>query len=172
MGKRAGEFVALREVLDEVGTDAARVFFLLRRADSQLDFDLELAKRESTENPVFYVQYAHARIASILRQAEASGVRLATRPSLEGLGGAEVEICRSLLRYPEVVEGAAQTLEPHRIVFYLQDLAGAFHRYYNQHRVLTDDAVVTEARLALVEAVQIVLRSALDLVGASAPDQM
>jgi arginyl-tRNA synthetase len=141
MGKRAGEFVALEDVLAEVGVDAARVFFLLRRADSQLDFDLELATQQSTENPVYYVQYAHARIAC-------------------------------LLRYPEVVEGAAETLEPHRLVFFLLDLAGAFHRYYNQQRVLVDDAPTAEARLALVGAVRTVLRSALELLGVTAPDRM
>jgi arginyl-tRNA synthetase len=172
MGKRAGEFVALEDVLDEVGVDAARVFFLLRRADSQLDFDLELATQQSTENPVYYVQYAHARIASILRQAAASGTSLPATPRLDAVGEDAAEVLRCLLRYPEVVEGAAETLEPHRLVFFLLDLAGAFHRYYNQQRVLVDDPVVTEGRLALVVAVHTVLRSALDLVGVSAPDRM
>lgn len=172
MGKRAGEFVALEEVLDEVGVDAARVFFLLRRADSQLDFDLELATQQSTDNPVYYVQYAHARIASILRQADAAGVVLPPAPRLDAIGEAEAEVLRCLLRYPEVVEGAAESLEPHRLTFFLLDLAGAFHRYYNQQRVLGEDALVTEGRLALVVAVRTVLRSALDLIGVSAPDRM
>jgi arginyl-tRNA synthetase len=172
MGKRAGEFVALEDVLDEVGVDAARVFFLLRRADSQLDFDLELATQRSTENPVYYVQYAHARIASILRQAEAAGVSLPAAPRLDAIGQAEGEVLRCLVRYPEVVEGAAETLEPHRLIFFLLDLAGAFHRYYNQQRVLADDPLATEGRLALVVAVRTVLRNALDLVGVSAPDRM
>jgi len=172
MGKRAGEFVALADVLSEVGPDAARVFFLLRRADSQLDFDLELAAQQSTENPVYYVQYAHARIASILRQAASAGVSLPETARLDAIGDAEGEVLRCLVRYPEVVESAAETLEPHRLVFFLLDLAGAFHRYYNQQRVLVDDPLVTEGRLALVVAVQTVLRNALDLVGVSAPDRM
>jgi arginyl-tRNA synthetase len=172
MGKRAGEFVTLREVLDEVGADAARFFFLLRKADSQLDFDLELAKKQSTDNPVFYVQYAHARIASVFRQAAAAGVDDATVPDLTPIGEAEQEILRALARYPDVVEVAARQLEPHRLVFYLQELAGAFHRYYNQHRILTDDVPTTAARLALVRAVRTVLRSALDLVGVGMPERM
>jgi arginyl-tRNA synthetase len=172
MGKRAGEFVTLREVLDEVGADAARFFFLLRKADSQLDFDLELAKKQSSDNPVFYVQYAHARIASVFRQAAAAGVDGATAPDLTPIGEAEQEVLRALARYPDVVEVAARQLEPHRLVFYLQELAGAFHRYYNQHRILTDDVPTTAARLALVRAVRIVLRSALDLVGVGMPERM
>jgi arginyl-tRNA synthetase len=173
MGKRAGEFVTLREVLDEVGADAARFFFLLRKADSQLEFDLELAKKQSTDNPVFYVQYAHARIASVFRQAEAAGVPATDAPvDLTPIGEAEVEVLRALARYPDVVETAARNLEPHRLVFYLQELAGAFHRYYNQHRILTDDPATTTARLALVRAMRVVLRSALDLVGVSAPERM
>jgi arginyl-tRNA synthetase len=172
MGKRAGEFVTLREVLDEVGPDAARFFFLLRRADSQLDFDLELAKKHSTDNPVFYVQYAHARIASVFRQAEELGVDVAATADLDAIGEAEIEVLRALLRYPDVVETAARNLEPHRLVFYLQEVAGAFHRYYNQHRILTDDPALTRARLALLRGIQIVLRSALDLAGVSAPTRM
>jgi arginyl-tRNA synthetase len=172
MGKRAGEFVTLREVIDEVGVDAARFFFLLRKADSQLEFDLELAKKQSADNPVFYVQYAHARIASVLRQAAAAGIDEPGDPDLTPIGEAEVEVLRALARYPDVVETAARHLEPHRMVFYLQELAGSFHRYYNQHRILTDDPATTQARLALVCAVRLVLRSALDVVGVAAPDRM
>jgi arginyl-tRNA synthetase len=172
MGKRAGEFVTLRDVLDEVGVDAARFFFLLRKADSPLDFDLELAKKQHTDNPVFYVQYAHARIASVLRQAAAAGVLLAERPSLEALGAPEVETIRVLAGWPEVVDTAARHLEPHRIVFYMLELAAAFHRYYNQYRIITDDAAVTQARLALVRGIQQVLRSALGLAGVTAPERM
>jgi arginyl-tRNA synthetase len=172
MGKRAGEFVTLDEVLDEVGADAARFFFLLRKADSQLDFDLDLAKKQSADNPVFYVQYAHARIASVFRQAAATGVDGVAVPDLGPIGEAEQEVLRALARYPDVVEVAARQLEPHRLVFYLQELAGAFHRYYNQHRILTDDAPTTAARLALVRAVRTVLRSALDLVGVGMPERM
>jgi arginyl-tRNA synthetase len=172
MGKRAGEFVTLREVVDEVGVDAARFFFLLRKADSTLDFDLELAKKQHTDNPVFYVQYAHARIASVLRQAEAAGIVPAARPALDALGAPEVEAIRVLAGWPEVVATAARELEPHRIVFYCQELAAAFHRYYNQHRIITDDAALTQARLALVRGVQQVLQSALGLAGVTAPERM
>ena len=172
MGKRAGEFVTLREVMDEVGRDAARFFFLLRKADSQLEFDLELAKQQSTENPVFYAQYAHARIASVLRQAAESGIEVEPSPDLAALGEAEIEPLRVLATYPDVLETAARDLEPHRIVFYALELAGAFHRYYNRQRILTDDRQQTQARLALVRAVQQTLRSALDLAGVAAPERM
>ena len=172
MGKRAGEFVPLREVLDEVGPDAARFFFLLRKADSQLDFDLELAKQQSTDNPVFYVQYAHARIASVFRQAEEQGVRIVAEPDVGPLGEPEVEVLRVLGTYPDVLAAAARELEPHRVVFFLLDLAAAFHRYYNKHRVLTDDAAVTQARLALLRAVRDVIRGALGLAGVRAPERM
>ncbi len=172
MGKRAGEFVTLREVVGEVGVDAARFFFLLRKADSTLDFDLELAKKQHTDNPVFYVQYAHARIASVLRQAEAAGIVPAARPALDALGAPEMEAVRVLAGWPEVVETAARELEPHRIVFYCQELAAAFHRYYNQHRIITDDAALTQTRLALVRGVQQVLQSALGLAGVTAPERM
>ena len=172
MGKRAGEFVTLREVMDEVGVDAARFFFLLRKADSQLDFDLALAKQQSTDNPVFYVQYAHARIASVLRQAAETGIALVPRPDLAPLGEPEVEVIRQLASYPDVIEATAQEMEPHRVVFYALELAGAFHRYYNRHRILTDDPGMTQARLALVCCVQQVLRSALGLAGVGAPERM
>jgi arginyl-tRNA synthetase len=172
MGKRVGEFVTLREVLDEVGPDAARFFFLLRKADSQLDFDLELAKQQSTDNPVFYVQYAHARIASVFRQAEESGVRPVADPDVSPLGDPEVEVLRVLATWPDVLAAAARELEPHRVVFFLLDLAAAFHRYYNKHRVLTEDAALTQARLALLRAVRDVLRGALGIAGVQAPERM
>jgi arginyl-tRNA synthetase len=172
MGKRAGQFVTLREVIDEVGTDAARFFFLLRKADSQLDFDLALAKQQSTDNPVFYVQYAHARIASVLRQASEAAVTPAPAPDLAPLGEAEVEVLRTLATFPDVIEAAAQELEPHRVVFYALELAAAFHRYYNRHRILTDDPALTQARLALVCCVRQVLRETLDLAGVAAPERM
>ena len=172
MGKRAGEFVTLREVLDEVGVDAARFFFLLRRSDSQLDFDLELAKRQSTDNPVFYVQYAHARIASIRLQAAALGGTEPSAVDLSPLGEAEAELVRTVATWPDVVEGAARDLEPHRVAFYGQELAGAFHRYYNRHRILTDDPALSQARVALICCVQQVLRSALELAGVAAPEKM
>ena len=172
MGKRAGEFVTLREVMDEVGVDAARFFFLLRKADSPLDFDLDLAKKQSTDNPVFYAQYAHARIASVLRQAAEAGIELHPDPDLARVGDAEIEPLRVLVTFPDVVEAAARDLEPHRIVFYALDLAAAFHRYYNQHRILTDDPATTQTRLALVQCVQRVLRAALGIAGVQAPERM
>jgi arginyl-tRNA synthetase len=172
MGKRAGEFVTLRDVVDEVGVDATRFFFLLRKADSTLDFDLELAKKQHTDNPVFYVQYAHARIASVLRQAEVAGVVPEARPALDALGAPEVEAVRVLAGWPEVLDMAVRELEPHRIVFYCQELAATFHRYYNQHRIITDDAALTQTRLALVRCIQQVLQSALGLAGVTAPERM
>jgi len=172
MGKRAGEFVTLREVVEEVGVDAARFFFLLRKADSQLDFDLELAKKRSADNPVFYVQYAHTRIAGVLRHAAESGVAPAAAPDLSPLGEAEVEPLRVLATFPDVVEGAARALEPHRVAFYATEVASAFHRYYNQHRIITPDPGLTQARLALVRCCQQVLRLALGLTGVAAPERM
>jgi arginyl-tRNA synthetase len=172
MGKRAGEFVTLREVVDEVGVDAARFFFLLRKADSQLDFDLELANRQSAENPVFYVQYAYTRIAGVLRHAAECGVEPEARPDLAPLGDAEAESLRTLAIFPDVVEQAARTLEPHKIAFYAMDVAGTFHRYYNRHRVISPDGALTQARLALMRCYQQVLRLALGLAGVAAPERM
>jgi arginyl-tRNA synthetase len=172
MGKRAGEFVTLAEVLDEVGPDAARFFFLLRKADSQLEFDLELAKKQSTDNPVFYVQYAYARIASVLRQAEELGVKPEASPDVAAIGEPELEPLRVLVTFPDVVEMAARAYEPHRIVFYALELAAAFHRYYNRHRILGEDPALTQARLALVRSIQGVLRCALELAGVSVPERM
>src|SRR5512142_67247 len=150
MSTRSGEFVTLREVVDEVGRDAARYNFLMRRSDSHLDFDLEVAKRQSNENPVYYVQYAHARICSILRMAAERGIApprygqadLTQLTLLE-----EIDLIKSIIRYPEVVEGAARALEPHRLTFYLNDLAGIFHSYYNKYKVVSDEGALTGARL-------------------------
>ncbi len=172
MSTRRAEYVTLDELLDEVGVDAARFFFLMRKSDSHLEFDLDLAKRQSTDNPVFYVQYAHARIASVLRQAAEAGIAPAPAPDLSPLGEPEAEVARAVASHPDVVETAARDLEPHRIVFHALDLAGAFHRYYNRHRILTDDPALTQARLALVRVVQRVLRGALGLAGVAAPERM
>src|SRR5207244_4223668 len=146
MSTRRAEYVTLDELLDEVGVDAARFFFLMRKSDSHLEFDLDLAKQQSTDNPVFYVQYAYARIASVLRQAAESGIPLAAEPDLSPLGDPEVEVVRAVASYPDVVETAARDLEPHRVVFHALDLAGAFHRYYNRQRILTEDRALTQAR--------------------------
>ena len=175
MSTRAGEFVTLREVVDEVGKDAARYNFLMRRSDSHLDFDLELAKKQSNENPVYYVQYAHARICSILRNADERGYRVPRYDEIDpGMLTLpeELSLIRTIIRFPEVVEGACVTLEPHRITFYLNDLAALFHSYYNKHRVLSDEEELSRARLFLVKSILSVLRSALRLLGVSAPERM
>ncbi len=175
MSTRAGEYVTLRQVIDEVGRDAARYNFLMRRSDSQLDFDLELAKRQSNENPVFYVQYAHARIASIIRMAQDRAMELPAGGDAD-LGllmlPEEIQLIKSVIRFPEIVEGAAKALEPHRITFYLNELAGIFHSYYNKNRVMTEDLELSRARLFLVKSVGQVLRNALGLLGVSAPEKM
>mgnify|MGYP001036820082 CR=1 FL=1 len=165
----------MREVVDEVGPDAARFFFLMRKADSHLDFDLDLAKKQSSENPVFYVQYAHARICSVFRQAEKEGVfRPAAREArLECLTAPEEqEAVKLVARFPDVVEEATRELEPHRIVFFLIDTAGAFHRFYNRHRILGSESELCTARLYLCAAVQRVLRNGLNLLGVRAPESM
>jgi arginyl-tRNA synthetase len=175
MGKRTGEFVSLEEVLEEVGRDAARFFFLMRKSDSHLDFDLELAKRQSSDNPVFYVQYAHARVASIFEQAGRQGVALGARDqvAVERLSlGEELELVRQMIQFNDVIEDAVRELEPHRLVFYLQEFAGEFHRYYNRHRVVSEDLELSRARLLLVECVQKTVRQGLEILGVDAPFKM
>ncbi|TFH29724.1 MAG: arginine--tRNA ligase, partial [Myxococcales bacterium] len=175
MGKRSGEFIALREVVDEVGPDLARFFFLTRNADAQLEFDLELARRQSAENPVFYIQYAHTRIAGIFRSAAERGILLpevALAAVARLTEPEELALIKLLDAFPDMIESAATALEPHRIVHFAQRLAGEFHRYYSRHRCVTDEEDVTVARLLLVSAVQLVIRRALDLVGVSAPERM
>jgi arginyl-tRNA synthetase len=174
ISKRAGSYVTLRDLIEEVGRDATRFFFLMRRSDAQLVFDIDLAKQQGNENPVYYVQYAHARVCSINRNAAEQGVAL-PQPAADCSGltlDEELALTKLLVRYPEVVGGAAEQLEPHRLVFYLQELAAAFHSYYNRQRVLVDDPAVTQARLLLVNAVRIVLRNALGLLGMAAPERM
>lgn len=177
MGKRTGEFVSLEEVLQEVGRDAARFFFLMRKSDSHLDFDLELAKRQSSDNPVFYVQYAHARVCSILEQARKSGILAGIRSdppvTLEWLKlGEELELIRQMVQFNDVLEDSVRELEPHRIVFYLLELAGEFHRYYNRFRVISDDPGLSHARLFLVQNVQKTFRRGLEILGVQAPTKM
>ena len=170
--KRSGDVVGLQELVEEVGSDACRYNFLSRSADSQMDFDIELAKRQSAENPVFYVQYAHARIASILKGAAERGV-VAEIPDLSLLQDeAEFDLLRVLSRLPEVIEDVARSLEPHHLVYYAQELATAFHVFYKQCRVLSDDPALTQARLSLVKATKAVLARTLGLMGMSSPDQM
>ncbi len=176
MGKRSGEFVTLRQVMDEVGTDAARFFFLTRRSDAHLDFDLELAKKETPENPVFYVQYCHARIQSIFAFAEEKGFSCPEEFTPEDLLRLdleeEIEIIKQLVNFEVVIEKSALGLEPHRVTFYLMELAGLFHSYYNRNRVVTEERALTEARLLLLRAVRTVTATGLSLLGVSAPEKM
>lgn len=175
MSKRAGTFVTLREIIDEVGSDAARFSFLNRKCDSHLEFDLEVAKKTSSENPVYYVQYAHARSCSILREAQGRGVQ---PPSVDDVdldvldSPSELKLIKELSRFPEEVARAANDLEPHKIVFYAIDLAEAFHIFYNTHKVLGEEKRTMDARLLLVEASRIVIANALRLVGVNAPERM
>ena len=175
MSKRRGEFVLMEELLEEVGRDAARFTFLTRRHDSPLEFDLAVATRQSSDNPVYYVQYAHARICSIARQAAEQGIAVPEWSAVDLTVLSEPEeqaLIKRLLHYPEVVRGAARALEPHRIAFWLQELAGAFHPYYKTHRVIQDDHRLMLARLALCAAVGRVIANLLDLLGVSAPETM
>jgi len=177
MSTRAGEFVTLRELREEVGDDAARFFYVLRRCDQHLDFDLDLAKAQTQDNPVYYIQYAHARIASVFRQLEsrdASWDRARGLASLERLGSRhEVDLLAALERYPEVVAQAAATREPHRVCYYLlEDVANAFHTWYNAETFLVGDEALRDARLALVAATGQVIRNGLGLIGVSAPESM
>jgi len=172
MSKRRGEFITMRDLLDEVGNDAARWYFLMRSPDSHLDFDLDLAKKEAPENPVFYVQYAHARICSIFKQAT-SGLDISNRVIITAVWeDDEEEILEKIAVFPEVVAGAAWGREPHRITNYLLDLATLFHSYYNRKRFLTEDEDLTRSRLLLAFVVQTVIKNGLDLLGISAPEQM
>jgi arginyl-tRNA synthetase len=176
MSTRTGKFVTLREVIDEVGRDAVRFIFLTRHYESQLDFDLEVAKQKTNDNPVYYVQYVHARISSIFKKArEEKGIASVTgyAESVSRLTEPEeIALIKHMARYPEVIQAAAQWMEPHRIAFYLMDLAAAFHAYYNKHRVLIDDPQLADGRLYLVLAVQKIIRNGLGLLGVSAPDTM
>ncbi len=172
VSKRSGDMITLREVIEEVGPDPCRFIFLSRSADSQMDFDMELAKRQSADNPVYYVQYAHARIASILRLAKQREIDcsqgdvslLTTEP--------ELTLIRRLILLPEMVERVTVTLEPHHLTYYAQDLATAFHSFYKQCRVVSENEALTKARLKLVEASQTVLAKVLRLMGMSAPEKM
>ncbi len=203
MSKRAGELITLREVIEEVGADAAKFIFLTRRADSQLDFDLEVAKRQSAENPVYYVQYAHARVASLFRVAAERGVPVQRTSEMDWSvlsSPDDLELIKPLAEYPALVEASAQAFEPHRLTYYLQDLAARLHAYYYKHRILppllereldgqdhlkpaAQDAeqarkgetltpALTAARLCLFRNVQSVIRNGLGILGVSAPERM
>ena len=170
MSTRAGEFVTYKELYDEVGVDAARLFFVLRRQESQLDFDLEIAKEKSADNPVYYLQYAHARICSLIEKADR---KMAADPDVSLLKTPEEgDLIGTLAQFPDYIRQSAQTLEPYRLVDYLRQLSASFHSFYSQCRVVTDDAPLTDARLALCRASQIVLRNGLELLGISQPTSM
>ncbi len=173
MSTRSGEFTTLREVLDEVGVDAARFFYLLRSFHTHLDFDLTLAKTQSRTNPVYYIQYVHARICSIFREAETRGDSLAGRPPLSILSfPEEVRLMKAVARFPDVVSESAKMREPHRIAFYLIEVADQFHAFYQRHRFLGETPERTQARLALALAVKTVVGSGLSLIGVAAPERM
>jgi arginyl-tRNA synthetase len=175
MTTRGGTFVTLRQVMDEVGKDVARFIFLSRRADAQLEFDLELAKKQTSENPVYYVQYAHARLASVFRLAGEKGIAWQTVPRtvLERLTlPEEITILKLLAGYPDVVEAAASHLEPHRITYFLTELAGQLHSYYYKHRFISDDEALSQARLLLVQGIKAVLDHGLGLLGVESPEIM
>ncbi|MGE5618175.1 MAG: arginine--tRNA ligase [Sphingomonadaceae bacterium] len=170
MSKRTGEIITLGEVLDEVGPDAVRFFLLARSADAMMDFDLDLAKEQSSENPVYYVQYAHARIASILRYA--SDVDFTDGDVSLLTSEPELDLIRKMLALPELVETAAATLSPHHLPHYSQEIAAVFHSFYKQCRVVSEDQSLTKARLKLVSACKIVLGNTLALMGVTAPESM
>ncbi|MBM3142327.1 MAG: arginine--tRNA ligase [Chloroflexi bacterium] len=172
VSKRSGDIITLREVIDEVGSDACRFVFLSRSADAQMDFDMELAKKQSADNPVYYVQYAHARIASILRLAKERGIDYARGDVSLLTTEPELTLIRRMILLPEMLELVASTLEPHHLPYYAQDLATVFHSFYKQCRVVSKNQELTWARLKLVKAAQIVLARTLRLMGMAAPESM
>jgi arginyl-tRNA synthetase len=175
MSTRSGEFVTLKDVLDEVGTDATRYFFVMRRSDSHLDFDLDLAKKASTDNPVYYVQYAHARICSVISEAEERSV---TMPSYDQVDPGCFDspegkkLATTLAIFPDEIKKASEELAPHMLVNYVHELAGDFHSFYNAHRILGEDSVTEGTRLLLVSAVRNVIAKSLELLGMNAPERM
>ena len=176
MSTRSGEFVTLRELRHEVGNDAARFFYVLRKCEQHMDFDLDLAKSQSSDNPIYYIQYAHARVASVMRQMQDKGMqwdRAAGEQNLDRLVEShEDALMVSLSRYPEIVEAAALNHEPHAVAHYLRDLANELHTYYNAHQFLVDDEALRNARVTLIQATRQVLANGLQLLGVSAPDSM
>jgi arginyl-tRNA synthetase len=175
MSTRKATFVTVDELIDEVGVDVVRFFFMMRKADSQLEFDLDLATKESQENPVYYVQYAHARLSSILAQAGEKGVEKVAFADVDPallVQPEEMQLLKTMSAFPAMIEAAALELAPHKVIFYLMDLAGQFHSYYNKHKVITEDKSLSQARLCLIEALQLVFRNGLSIVGLSAPDKM
>ncbi|MFW5770412.1 MAG: arginine--tRNA ligase [Spirochaetota bacterium] len=174
MSKRLGKFSTMEELIDEVGVDVARYFFVMRSMESHLDFDLDLARRQSSENPVFYLQYAHARICSIFREAETRGLTYDPEKAVESLlhNQESMAIMKLLARFPEEIRDAAVTCEPHRMTTYLMRLAQGYHKFYTEHRVLSDDIHATQTYLTLCDAVHIVMKNGLHILGVSAPEKM
>ncbi len=175
MSKRAGTIVTLREIMDEVGRDAARFFFVIRRCDSTVDFDLELAKKASSENPVFYIQYAHARICSLRRELAERGIPMPTMEDFDVsllTDPTEINLAKAVSRFPEEIMKAAEETAPHRLVYYATELAEAFHAFYNAQRVLGVEENVMKSRILLMEAARVTLKNALGILGVSAPEKM
>jgi arginyl-tRNA synthetase len=176
MSTRSGSFVTLRELRKEVGADAARFFYVMRKCEQHLDFDLDLAKSQSSDNPVYYVQYAHARVCSVLRQAAEKKISVEITPGAANLERLreehELQLLKSLSRYPEVVELSAINEEPHQLSHYLRDLANDFHTYYNAHQFLVEDEGLRDARIKLILAVRQALKNGLNLLGVTAPESM
>ncbi len=175
MSKRAGRYVTLKELVDDVGVDAARFVFLSKDHTSPLDFDIDLVKRKDSENPVYYIQYAHARICSLSGKAGKENIHLPEDPgpTLQRLAlDEEISLIRKMAEFPSLIQEIACALAPHRLTYYLTELAGSFHRYYNRHRIITDDRTLSQARLFLSLGVRIVIKNGLSLLGVSAPEKM
>lgn len=176
MSTRSGEFITLQELQDEVGKDATRFFYIMRKSEQHLDFDMELAKSQSNDNPVYYIQYAHARICSVFRQMSEKGYSYDQQQALSDLSvlteSHEIKLLTILARYPEVIENAAQAYEPHQLVYYLKELANDFHSYYNTSQFLIDDDAIRNARLTLISATKQVIKNGLSLLGVSSPEEM
>jgi len=176
ISKRAGSYVTVRDLIDEVGRDATRFFLAARRVDSQLTFDIDLARSQTNENPVYYIQYAHARICSVLRKLAAEGVQRGMNECVGDLSlltlDEEKELANQLAKYPELIANSAAQREPHHLTHYLRELAGQFHTYYNAHKVLIEDTALRDARVSLYLAVRQVIANGLDLLGVSAPEEM
>ncbi len=176
MSTRSGEFITLNELQDEVGKDAARFFYIMRKSDQHLEFDLELAKSESNDNPVYYIQYAHARICSVFRQMPEKGYNYNQTDTLTDLSiltePHEIKLLATLARYPDVIENAAQTYEPHQLAYYLKELANDFHTYYNANQFLVENDEIRNARLTLIDATKQVIKNGLSLLGVSSPEVM
>jgi arginyl-tRNA synthetase len=175
ISKRAGSYVTVRDLVDQVGRDAVRFFLVSRRADSEFVFDIDLALSKSEDNPVYYVQYAHARVASVQRQLQEKG--FSYRPSSADeltrlVEKHETALIRRIAQYPELLDAATRALEPHQIATYLRELAGDFHAYYNAHHFIVDDAALRNARITLARAAQQVIRNGLSILGVSAPETM